>query len=436
MRLLRDARQNYPAWLEAIGSARRTIHFESYIIHEDEIGREFAHLLMARARAGVRVRIIYDWLGAVGKTSKGFWRDLRNGGVEVRCFNPLRVSNPFAWLSRDHRKMLAVDGRVGFVTGLCVGRSWVGDPARGIEPWRDTGISLRGPAVADLELAFSRMWALTGVPLPSTELSARDATSPEGDVSVRVIASMPGTAELYRLDQLIAAAGQRTLWLTDAYFVGTTAYVQALRAAARDGVDVRLLVPGATDIWVLRGLSRAGYRPLLEGGVRVYEWNGPMLHAKTAVADGRWARVGSTNLNLQSWMGNWELDVAVEDEGFAGQMQAMYLGRSGKCHRDHAHAAGAPRADRGGAPARSGAVGKHRARSRRGPQRRQCRGGGHDGAPGAGSGGSQNHGDGGDCATRAGPAGRLLAPGHRGTACSDRDVAGGHPARPGMEPPP
>jgi cardiolipin synthase len=107
--------------------------------------------------------------------------------------------------------------------------------------------------------------------------------------------------------------------------VGTTAYVQSLRAAARDGVDVRLLVPGASDIWVLRGLSRAGYRPLLEAGVRVYEWNGTMLHAKTAVADGRWARVGSTNLNLQSWIGNWELDVAVEHEGFADQMERMYL---------------------------------------------------------------------------------------------------------------
>ena len=181
VRLLRDARQNYPAWLEAIGSARHTIHFESYIIHEDETGKEFAHLLMAKARAGVRVRIIYDWLGAVGKTSKGFWRDLRKEGVEVRCFNSPGLSNPFAWLSRDHRKMLAVDGRVGFVTGLCVGRSWVGDPARGIEPWRDTGISLRGPAVADLELAFSRMWALTGVPLPSTELSARDRDFGRGE---------------------------------------------------------------------------------------------------------------------------------------------------------------------------------------------------------------------------------------------------------------
>jgi cardiolipin synthase len=328
--LLRDASQNYPAWLEAIAAARHTIHFESYIIHDDATGEQFAQALAARARAGVRVRLIYDWLGAVGKTSGRFWRELRAAGVEVRCFNPLRLSSAITWLSRDHRKMLAVDRQVGFVTGLCVGRYWVGDPARGIEPWRDTGIGVRGPAVADLERAFARMWALTGQPIPAAEVPTRDSLPAAGDVAVRVIASMPGTAELYRLDQFIAAAARRTLWLTDAYFVGTSAYVQSLRAAAHDGVDVRLLVPGATDIWILRGLSRAGYRPLLEAGVRVFEWNGTMLHAKTAVADGRWARVGSTNLNLQSWIGNWELDVAVEDEGFAARMEAMYLDDLGR----------------------------------------------------------------------------------------------------------
>ena len=325
VRLLRDAGENYPAWLEAIAAARHTIHFESYIIHEDETGEEFARALKARATAGVRVRVIYDWLGAVGKTSRRFWRGLRESGVEVRCFNPPSVSSPFAWVSRDHRKLLAVDGRVAFVTGLCVGRAWVGDAARGVEPWRDTGLAVRGPAVADLERAFAQMWALAGAPIAEADPPPRESRPAAGDVAVRVIAGMPGTAELYRLDQLIAAAARETLWLTDAYFVGTTAYVQSLRAAARDGVDVRLLVPGASDIWILRGLSRAGYRPLLEGGVRVYEWNGPMLHAKTAVADGRWARVGSTNLNLQSWIGNWELDVAVEDEGFAGRMEEMYL---------------------------------------------------------------------------------------------------------------
>jgi cardiolipin synthase len=326
IRILRDAAENYPAWAEAIESARRTVHFESYIIHEDEAGRRFADLLAARARAGVRVRLLYDWLGAYGHASRRFWRTLREAGVEVRCFNPPRFDRPFGWLSRDHRKMIAVDGRVAFVSGLCVGQRWVGYPERGIEPWRDTGVEVVGPAVTDIEQAFAQTWALTGEPCAEDELlPPRDAIAPAGDVTLRVIATVPHATGLYRLDQLIAAGARRTLWLTDAYFVGVTPYVQALRAAARDGVDVRLLAPGASDVWVVRSLSRAGYRPLLEAGVRVFEWNGSMLHAKTAVADGRWARVGSTNLNVASWLGNWELDVAVEDEGFAAAMEAMFL---------------------------------------------------------------------------------------------------------------
>jgi cardiolipin synthase A/B len=136
---------------------------------------------------------------------------------------------------------------------------------------------------------------------------------------------MPYSAGLYRLDQVIAAAAHETLWLTDAYFAGTTPYVQALSAASRDGVDVRLLVPQATDIPVVRALSRTGYRPLLESGVRVYEWNGPMIHAKTAVADGRWARIGSTNLNPASWVSNWELDVVIEDKRIGEEMEQMFL---------------------------------------------------------------------------------------------------------------
>jgi cardiolipin synthase A/B len=325
IRILKDAAENYPAWLRAIASAQRSIHFESYIIHEDDQGRQFAEALAAKAAEGVRVRVIYDWLGAVGKTSRRFWRSLMAARVEVRCFNPPRFDSPFGWVSRDHRKMLAVDGRIGFVTGLCVGRMWVGSPERGLDPWRDTGIEVRGPAVADIEHAFAQMWSATGEPIPPHELPLAHSIPPAGDVMLRVVASVPNTAGLYRLDQLIAAVARRSLWLTDAYYAGVTPYVQALRAAARDGVDVRLLVPGGTDIPLLRPLSRAGYRPLLEAGVRVFEWNGSMLHAKTAVADSRWARVGSTNLNIASWLGNWELDVAVEDQSFARAMEAMYL---------------------------------------------------------------------------------------------------------------
>jgi cardiolipin synthase len=201
---------------------------------------------------------------------------------------------------------------------------WTGGGARGDEPWRDTGVEVRGPAVADIEQAFAEAWAVTGPPVPPEELADADAITPAGDMMVRVLATVPTIASLYRFDQLIAAIARRTLWLTDAYFVGVAVYVQALRAAAQDGVDVRLLVPGASDLPVLSSLARAGYRPLLEAGIRVFEWNGPMLHAKTAVADSRWARVGSSNLNLSSWLGNYELDIAVEDPGFAAEMEGMY----------------------------------------------------------------------------------------------------------------
>ena len=325
VRLLKDARENYPAWLEAIAAAKRHIHFESYIIYEDDTGRTFADALVAKAREGVRVRLIYDWMGGFGKTSRRFWNRLHAGGVEVRCYNPPRLDSPLGWLSRDHRKMLAVDGQVGFVTGLCIGRMWEGVPEKNIEPWRDTGVEVRGPAVADIERSFAQVWAMMGESIPADEVVSSAESGHAGNVSLRVVASLPATAGMFRLDQLIAALARKRLWLTDAYYAGMAAYVQSLKAAARDGVDVRLLVPSATDIPILKPLSRAGYRTLLEAGVRVFEWNGTMLHAKTAVADGNWARVGSTNLNISSWFGNCELDAVVEDQPFACQMEEMYL---------------------------------------------------------------------------------------------------------------
>jgi cardiolipin synthase len=324
VRLLRDAAENYPAWLTAIGSARSAVHFENYIVHDDDVGRRFADALREKAREGVPVRVVYDWFGCLGKASARFWRHLAEGGVEVRCFNPPRLSQPLGWIARDHRKCLVVDGRIAFVTGLCVGKMWEGVPGRGLQGWRDTGVEIRGPAVAEVAHAFADSWAATGTPLPPGGPEAPEAQT-EGDVDLRVIATTPGTGGLYRLDPLVASLARRTLWLTDAYFAGTSSYVQALRAAAQDGVDVRLLVPGpGSDIPLTQAISRAGYRALLEGGVRVFEWNGSMLHAKTAVADARWARVGSTNLNLASWVGNRELDMVVEDETFGRQMEEMF----------------------------------------------------------------------------------------------------------------
>ncbi len=327
LELLCDAKENYPAWLDAIHSAERWIHFESYILRDDQSGREFAGALIAAARRGVKVRVLYDWVGALTATPWMFWERLRRAGIRVRAFNQPRLDAPLGWLARDHRKMLAVDGRVGFVTGLCVGDMWWGrERYRGLDPWRDTGVAVRGPAVADIEESFAEVWAATGRPLPIGEIPTAGSIAPAGTAALRVIATRPSTAGLFRLDQLVAALARERLWITDAYFVGAAPYVQALIAADSDGVDVRLLVPGSgTDLPAVQKLTRAGYRPLLEAGIRIFEWNGTMVHAKTAVADGRWARVGSTNLNLQSWLGNWELDVAVEDEAFARQMEDMYL---------------------------------------------------------------------------------------------------------------
>ncbi|MEO8946729.1 MAG: phospholipase D-like domain-containing protein [Gemmatimonadaceae bacterium] len=325
VRLLRDATENYPAWLEAIAAAERYVYFEAYIMSDDAAGRSFADALIEKARAGVTVRLLYDWLGALRKTSSQFWDSMRAAGIEVRCFNPFSFASPIGWVHRDHRKSIVVDGTVGFVTGLCVGDEWVGNPARGVPAWRDTGVEVRGPAVAEIERAFSRVWKVVGAPIPEAERVSLDEIPTVGDTSVRVVASEPWRARLLRIDELIAGAARETLWLTDAYYAGMPTHVQALRAAAQDGVDVRLLVPGGTDIPVLRPLSQAGYRPLLEAGVRVFEWNGPMMHAKTAVADRQLARVGSSNLNIASWLGNYELDVLIEDPEFAQTMVDSYL---------------------------------------------------------------------------------------------------------------
>ena len=362
VRLLQDAAENYPAWLAAIQEAEHRILFENYIVDDDAVGREFAEALAAKARAGVDVRIVYDWLGSY--RARSLWPILTGAGAKVQAFNRPRLDSPLGWVTRDHRKTLVVDGKVAFVSGLCVSQKWLGNPARDMEPWRDTGIEIRGPAVAEVTQAFVTVWhSCTGDWLPGDPPDTQDA----GDIRLRVVAGAPSAAGAYRLDLVIASLARKRLWIADAYFVGTSAYVQALAAAARDGVDVRLLVPGASDIPALSPISRAGYRALLDAGVRVFEWNGTMMHAKTAVADDLWARIGSTNLNVASWMGNYELDVAIEDRGFGALMAAQYendltrateIVLTGRNRMGPADRAGGPRRARAGSAGRvaAGAV--------------------------------------------------------------------------------
>jgi cardiolipin synthase len=321
LRLLRDGPEVFPAWLAAINAAQSTVWLENYIIQEDAVGDQFAEALKTAAGRGVACLVLYDWLGCLTRTSSKFWTGLQAAGIKLRCYNPPRLGNPLRWVSRDHRKVLCVDGVLAFTGGLCIGHDWLGDSSRGIPPWRDTAIEIRGPAVADVCAAFMDSWQAAGAPADGEKTQP---PAPCGSVDVSVIAGRPNSMGLYRLEQLVAEICETSLWLTDGYFVATTGYVRALTGAARAGVDVRLLVPGSSNWPVVGALSQSAYRPLLQAGVRVFEWNGPMLHAKTAVADGCWTRIGSSNSNLASWVSNRELDVTIKDEDLAAQMMALY----------------------------------------------------------------------------------------------------------------
>jgi len=323
VRVLRDAAENYPAWENAIRHATQTIHIEMYIIHRDAVGRHFVALLAERARAGVKVRVLYDWFGCGWNPVIGLFRPLVTAGGDVRVFNPPRLAAALAWTTRNHRKYICIDGNVTYIGGLCIGQMWAGRPERNQDPWRDTGVEITGPATAYGERGFATSWAFAGGQMePPPE---PDPVAPHvGSVDLRLVYTEPFTASMLRVDLLVTAIARRRLWIADAYFVGHGPYVQSLQAAAREGVDVRLLLPQGSDVGWTVPVTRTLYRTLIDSGVRIFEWNGSMMHAKTAVADSEWARVGSTNLNLNSWVGNWELDVAIENPDIARQLEQHY----------------------------------------------------------------------------------------------------------------
>jgi cardiolipin synthase A/B len=323
-RLLIDGPAAFAAWEEQIAGARRWIHFENYIFRDDRTGRHFRDLLARKAGEGVAVRVLYDWVGCWA-TPLSFWRPLRRAGAEVRAFAPPSLRFPLQLLRRDHRKVLAVDGGYASVAGMCLGDEWAGDAGRGIPPWRDTGVDFEGPVAAVIDQAFARIWAEAGEPLPPHEVPDPADQPIRGGVAVRVVEGEPGRSRIYRLSQFVTVGVERRLWITDPYFVAPPAMNEALAAAARDGVDVRIIMPAQNNWPIVGGMSRAGYRALVAAGVRLFEWHGPMIHAKTAVADGTWSRIGSSNMNLASLLGNWELDVAILDRDFAGELEDLFL---------------------------------------------------------------------------------------------------------------
>lgn len=331
VKLLRDGPEVFASWLEDIRRAERFILLENYIINNDRIGMQIADALIERAKAGIEVYVLYDWFGCLA-TSRQFWLRLQHAGIKVRAFAPFSWGAPLHSAQRNHRKSLAVDGIIGHVGGLCIGDAWAGteDPEshEKIAPWRDTAVRVAGPAAYELGLAFDETWSICGPPLP-TRLFEVPPPLPESagpfESPVRVVSGLPGRSRIYRLTQVLFTNATEKLWITDAYFLTPPTMYEALVAAARDGVDVRVLVPGRSDLPWIAWAGRAGFLGLLEAGVRVFEWDGPMLHAKSTVVDGKWARVGSSNLNLASLLTNWELDVVVEDATFGKAMEEMFL---------------------------------------------------------------------------------------------------------------
>ena len=333
--LLQDGTATYPAMFAAIRNARDHINLESYIIEDDETGRQFADLLLEQQGRGVQVNVIYDSVGAFS-TPKAFFERLTAGGIAVLEFNPL---NPLAgkapWLiyNRDHRKLLVVDGRTAFIGGINISNVHASGSAsrRGGKgtadhvAWRDTHLQIDGPVVGEMQKLFMETWAKQrGNPLAAKDYFP--ALPAQGSEIVRAIGSTPDDPYSLMYLTLISAIGnaERQVYLTNAYFVPDPQLLKALSDAAQRGVDVRLILPSQSDSAVVFHAGRSHYSVLLEAGVKLYERGGAMLHSKTAVIDGVWSTVGSTNLDWRSFLDNDEVNAVIIGRDFGQKMQAVF----------------------------------------------------------------------------------------------------------------
>jgi cardiolipin synthase len=337
--LLQDGPATYKAMFAAIRRARHHINLETYIIEDDEVGREFTDLLIAMRRNGVRVSMIYDSVGSIG-TPREFFDRLREAGIAVVEFNPvnpLTAGKDWQINNRDHRKLLVVDGRVAFLGGINISSVYSSGSApsrRQVEkmkakaegaPWRDTHVQVEGPVVAEYQKLFLQTWEKQGGE-PLGEEGYFPKLEKKGTDIVRAVGSASDEPYSQIYVTLVSAinSAEKEVHITNAYFVPDEQLLGALKQAAARGVDVKLILPSHTDFWAVFHAGRAHYTDLLEGGVQIYERQGPLLHSKTALIDGVWSCVGSTNLDWRSFLHNNEIDAVVLGEEFAGQMRAMF----------------------------------------------------------------------------------------------------------------
>ena len=322
VRLLRDGIEAFPAMIEAITGARTTVRFENFIFAGDTTGRSFAEALAAAAKRGVDVKVLYDPIGTMMVKGGSIADVLRRDGVTTRPFQPLSPFAPWSWLRfrhRDHRKTLTIDGQTAFVGGLCISDNW-SPSQKGGRGWRDTALRVRGSIALDVESAFDAMWESSTSPP-----TLAPAESGDGQPAVAILAEdLPGKGRVASIYEWLARSAQETLEITDAYMVAPAKVLGALQDAARRGVSVRILLPGRNNHPVAGAAARWVYEGLLDAGVRIFEWEGVMIHAKTAVADGRIALVGSSNLDPLSMSLNFELNLAVVDPATGEAMHRMF----------------------------------------------------------------------------------------------------------------
>ncbi len=333
--LLMDGPATYAAMFMAIENAKYNINMETFIFEDDETGQKLANLLIRKRSEGVQVNLIYDSVGSMN-TPVSFFHHMRELGINVVEFNPLNPLKAHGKLPvtmRDHRKILVVDGRIAITGGVNISKVYSGGFSsserenKSSIPWRDTDVQIEGPAVAEFQKIFFRAWIWQKGPL----LSGRDyfpELNAKGDDLVQVVSSRPG--ELGRTTYIMYVSAitfaERTAYLTAAYFVPDDQMVDALVNAARRGVDVKIILPKISDSSLALYAGQYYYDELLEAGVKLYEHSNAVLHAKTAVIDGVWSTVGSTNLDFLSFSENFEVNAVILDNGFAGEMEKMFAG--------------------------------------------------------------------------------------------------------------
>lgn len=318
----------FPALFQAIESARCEICSEFYIIRADATGRAFARALTAAARRGVSVSLLYDAIGCYD-TPSAYFQELTSAGVRCLAFNSPAISR-LPWLDRrNHRKMVVIDGAVAFLGGLNVGDEYAGF-GEDYHRWRDVGLTLEGPAVAELRRQFGRSWAEQGGSLP--DAGPFSPPAPRGEADVVIVNGTPHhTRSIIRSAFRLAMAGAgESIRIMTPYFLPGPRVVRSLLLAVRRGVGVELILPSVSDVPLIKLLGRVYLKPLQKAGVAIYERQDTILHAKVMLIDDRWVMLGSANLDYRSFHRNYELNVIIESHEFGGQVGRLFSDELGK----------------------------------------------------------------------------------------------------------